>query len=122
MHVLAGLLLHVSGLFDVSNDPRVLPGDAIQRPGQDDVGRSFREAGIRDLARRRDLAGEGQDALRVGQDGSPVLLVARIHSAAEDARVNLGEQIERIFPRIDPIEFPIGSLDEVVHRRPPGRR
>jgi hypothetical protein len=71
---------------------------------------------VGDLALRRNLAGEGQDALGVGQDGAPILLVAGIHSAAEDARVDLGEQIEGILPRVDPIEFPIGSLDEAVHR------
>jgi hypothetical protein len=116
VHVLAGLLLHVSDLRDVSNDPRVLPADRVQRPGQDDMGRSFREVGVRDLALRSDLAGEGQDAGRVGQDGSPVLFVAGIHPAAEDARIDLGKEIEGILPRVDPIELPMGSLDEAVHR------
>jgi hypothetical protein len=57
VHVLAGLLLHAPDRFDVSNDPCVLPGDVIQRPRQDEMGRSFREARVSDLARRRDLAG-----------------------------------------------------------------
>src|SRR5262245_42824192 len=33
MHVLAGLLLHLSDLFEISNDPGVIPGDRVQRPG-----------------------------------------------------------------------------------------
>jgi hypothetical protein len=70
MHVPSGLLLHSSDFFDVSNDPCVRPGDGVQRARQDDMGRFFREAGVRDLALRRDPAGERQDALRVGQDGS----------------------------------------------------
>jgi hypothetical protein len=116
VHVLAGLLFHAPDLFDVSNNPRVLPGDIVQSPGQDEMGRSFRQACVSDLALRRNLAGEGQDAIGVGQDGALIPLVAGIHSAAEDACVDLRKQIEGIFPRIDPIEFPIGSLDEAVHR------
>ena len=116
MHVLAGLLFHSPDLFDVANDPRVLPGDVGQSPGQDDMGRSCREAGVGDLALRRHLAREGQNALGVRQDGAPVLLVAGVHSAPEDTRVDLREQIEGILPRVDPIEFPVGTLDEAVHR------
>src|SRR5262249_30444368 len=71
---------------------------------------------VSDLALRRNPAREGQDALGVGQDGAPILLVAGIHSASEYARVDLGEQIEGILPRVDPIELPLGSLDEAVHR------
>ena len=43
MHVFAGLLFHPPDLFDVANDPRVLPGDLVQSPGQDNMGRPFRK-------------------------------------------------------------------------------
>ena len=46
------------------------------------------------------------------------LLVGRIHPATQDTRVDLREQIEGIFPRLYPIQFSVGPLDEVVHRYP----
>ena len=45
------------------------------------MGRLVGEARVRDFGLRSDLAGEGQNALGVGQDGTPVLLIARIHPA-----------------------------------------
>src|SRR3972149_7343688 len=74
------------------------------------MGCSFGEMCECDLALR--------SALGVGQHGAPVLLVTGIHPATDDARVDLGEQIEEILPRVDPIDFPLGSLDEAVHRHP----
>jgi hypothetical protein len=55
------------------------------------MGRSFREVRVSDLALRSDLASEGQGPLWVGQYGAPVLLVAGIHPAAEDAGIDLRE-------------------------------
>src|SRR4030095_6044050 len=80
------------------------------------MGSSFSEVCVGDLALRSDLAGEGQNALGVGQNGAPVLLVARIHPAAQNTRVDLGEKIKGIFPLFYPIEVSIGSLDEAVNR------
>ena len=60
--------------------------------------RSFRKACVSDLSLRSRLAGEGHDAFGVCQDGAPVLLVAGIHPAAEDADIDLGEKIEGILP------------------------
>jgi hypothetical protein len=56
VHALSRLLLQSPDLVDVSNDAGVLPSDSLQGPGQDNMGRSLREAGIRDLALRRTLA------------------------------------------------------------------
>src|SRR5262245_12637603 len=50
MYVLAGLLFCPPDLLDVSNDPRVLPGDVVESAGQDDMGRLFREVCVSDLA------------------------------------------------------------------------
>src|SRR4029450_2376823 len=80
------------------------------------MGRSFSEVCVGDLALRSDLAGEGQSALGVSQNGAPVLLVARIHPAAQNTLVDLGEQIKRIFPPVHPIQSSVGSLDEAVNR------
>src|SRR5580765_4774492 len=82
------------------------------------MGRLVGEARISDFGLRSDPAGEGQNALGVGQDGKPVLLVARIHPATQDTRVDLREQIKGIFPRLYPIQVSVGPLDEVVHRYP----
>src|SRR5215510_1351552 len=81
-----------------------------------DMRSSFSEVCVGDLALRSDLAGDGQSALGVGQNGAPVLLVARIHPAAQHTGVDLGEKITGIFPRVYPIQFSVGSLDEAVNR------
>jgi hypothetical protein len=61
------------------------------------------------LALRIDLAPEWHP-LGVGQDAKPILFVARMHPAAEDARVDLREQIKVIFPGLNPINFSVGAI------------
>ena len=50
-----------------------------------------------------------------------VLLVARVHPTTKNARVNLREKVERIFPRIHPVEFSVRPFDQPVQRRDQGR-
>jgi hypothetical protein len=61
------------------------------------------------------------NTLEVGQYRKPVLLVARIHPAAQDARVDLRKQIKRVLPRPYPVHLSVGPLDEAVHRHLQGR-
>lgn len=69
-----------------------------------------------DLALRSDPAREGQNAPGIGQDGSPILLVARIHPAAHKTHVDLRKKIKLIFPPFYPIQFSIRPFDGAVHR------
>jgi hypothetical protein len=54
--------------------------------------------------------------VRVGRDRPPELLIARIHAAAEDSRVGVGDQVERVIPRSDPIDLVAGALNVAVQR------
>jgi hypothetical protein len=42
------------------------------------------------------------------------LFIARVHSAAEDGRVGVGDQAERVIPRINPVDLPVGSLNVAI--------
>lgn len=74
------------------------------------------KARVVDLALRSDAAREGQNAPGIGKDGSPILLVARIHPAAQKTRVDLRKKIKLIFPRFCLIQFSIRLFDEAIHR------
>ena len=116
MDVLARLTLEVADDFDLLDDPGRLPADLVQRPGEHEMGRLVGEVGVGDLTLRGELAGEGQGRFGIVQDGKLVLLIARVHPAAEDARVDLVQKAEVIRPGLDPVEFTIGPFDEAVER------
>ena len=80
------------------------------------MGRLAGEARISHLSFRSNPAGERQQRLGLGEDGAPVSLVIGIHPAAEDARVDLRQQIERVVPGLDPVQFAVTALDEAVQR------
>jgi hypothetical protein len=117
VHILARVLLQLADLFDVSNDSRVRPRGLVQGLGQNYMRCLVGEVRIVDLALRSDLAREGQSALRIGQDGAPVLRVARIHAAAQNTCIDLREKFKRIFPALYPIKLSVGPLNEAVERR-----
>src|SRR5215204_2032880 len=116
MDVLAGLLLQRSNVCHVAHDPRRLPRGRLEGPRQDDVRRLVGEAGVLDLAQGRRLTRERQWAVRIREYGEPVLLVARIHGPTEDTGVDLGQELERVLPRPDPVQLAVWALDETVQR------
>ena len=117
-NVLPRLLLHGPDLLDVTNDPSRLPRHGFERRGQDDMRGGVREARVFDLARGRELSGERHCTLRVGVHRAPVLLIARIHAAAENQGVDPRHQIEGVLPRVDPVDLSVRALDEPVQRHP----
>src|SRR5262249_43013669 len=116
--VLPRLRLQVSKVLQTPDDLRCWrPQDAVELRGHDVMRRLGGQPGIGDFAVVRSSGSVGRDTRGVGVDRRPVVTVARVHPRALYEGVDVGDQPERVRPRIDPLALAsVGSLGEAIQR------